>query len=46
MTRAYTRLEVTGDWNAIQDELINDEEFFDIVGIKEYGDYYRKYRIR
>lgn len=43
---AYTKLKQTGDWNSIQDELINDEDFFDIVGLKQYGDDYRRFRIQ
>jgi 2-methylisocitrate lyase-like PEP mutase family enzyme len=42
---AYSKLKETGDWNQIQDKLINDEQFFDIVGLKEYGEYYKKFRI-
>ena len=42
---AYTKLKETGDWNAIQDQLINDEQFFDIVGMKQYGEYYERFRI-
>ena len=42
---AYTKLKETGDWNQIQDKLINDEQFIDIVGLKEYGEYYKKFRI-
>ncbi len=42
---AYTKLKETGDWNAIQDKLINDEQFFEIVGIDEYTEYYKRYRI-
>ncbi len=45
LLNAYTKLKETGDWNAIQDEMINDEQFFDIVGIKSYGESYRKFRI-
>ena len=45
LINAYTELKETGDWNAIQDEMINDEQFFDIVGIKSYGESYRKFRI-
>ena len=45
LLNAYTKLKETGDWNAIQDEMINDEQFFDIVGIKSYGASYRKFRI-
>ena len=43
---AYTKLKETGDWNAIQDKLINDEQFYDIVGLKDYGEYYERFRIR
>ena len=42
---AYSKLKETGDWNQIQDKLINDEQFYDIVGLKEYGEYYKKFRI-
>ncbi|MCH2126208.1 MAG: isocitrate lyase/phosphoenolpyruvate mutase family protein [Pirellulaceae bacterium] len=45
LLEAYTKLKQTGDWNAIQDKLINDKQFFEIVGLEEYGDYYQKYRI-
>jgi 2-methylisocitrate lyase-like PEP mutase family enzyme len=42
---AYRKLKETGDWNAIQDKLIDDERFFEIVGLDQYRDYYHKYRI-
>ena len=42
---AYTKLKETGDWNAIQDKLIDDDQFFDIVGIRQYGECYKKFRI-
>ena len=38
-------LKETGDWNAVQDKMINDEEFFDIVGLEKYGDLWRRYKI-
>lgn len=38
-------LKETGDWNAVQDRMISDEEFFDIVGLTQYGAAYDKYRI-
>jgi 2-methylisocitrate lyase-like PEP mutase family enzyme len=38
-------LKETGDWNAVQDRMINDEEFFDIVGLPLYGAAYEKYGI-
>jgi 2-methylisocitrate lyase-like PEP mutase family enzyme len=39
-------LKETGDWNAVQDKMINDKEFFDIVGLHGYGDLYRWYGIQ
>ena len=39
-------LKETGDWNAVQDKMINDEEFFDIVGLHKYGRLYSRYTIR
>jgi 2-methylisocitrate lyase-like PEP mutase family enzyme len=39
------QLKETGDWNQVQDRMINDDEFFDIVGLKSYGSAYDKYRI-
>jgi 2-methylisocitrate lyase-like PEP mutase family enzyme len=39
-------LKETGDWNAVQDKMINDEEFFDIVGLRKYRQLYNKYNIR
>ena len=38
-------LRETGDWNAIQDHMINDAEFFDIVGLDRYGEAYSRYGI-
>jgi 2-methylisocitrate lyase-like PEP mutase family enzyme len=38
-------LRETGDWNQVQDHMIDDAEFFDIVGLERYGDAYRKYDI-
>ena len=38
-------LKETGDWNAVQDRMINDEEFFKIVGLNNYGELYRRYNI-
>jgi 2-methylisocitrate lyase-like PEP mutase family enzyme len=45
LMNAYTKLKETGDWNAIQDELVTEEQFFDILDMKRYGTYYEKYRI-
>jgi 2-methylisocitrate lyase-like PEP mutase family enzyme len=38
-------LKETGDWNAVQDKMVNDTEFFDIIKLKEYGGLYRKFNI-
>lgn len=38
-------LRETGDWNLVQDKMINDEQFFDIIGITQYSELYRKYGI-
>ena len=39
-------LKETGDWNLVQDKMINDEEFFNIVGLRHYGQLYDRYNIR
>ncbi len=39
-------LKETGDWNLVQDKMVNDEEFFNIVGIEDYGKLYDRYSIR
>jgi 2-methylisocitrate lyase-like PEP mutase family enzyme len=39
------QLKEKGDWNQVQDRMIDDDEFFDIVGLKSYGSAYDKYRI-
>jgi 2-methylisocitrate lyase-like PEP mutase family enzyme len=39
------QLKETGDWNKVQDRMIDDDEFFEIVGLKSYGSAYDKYRI-
>jgi 2-methylisocitrate lyase-like PEP mutase family enzyme len=38
-------LRETGDWNAIQDYLIDDDEFARIVRIQDYGPLYQRYDI-
>ena len=38
-------LKATGDWNKVQDKMIDDDEFFDIVGLAQYGEAYEKYGI-
>jgi 2-methylisocitrate lyase-like PEP mutase family enzyme len=38
-------LKETGDWNAVQDRMIDDDEFFDIVGLTGYGSAYDRYGI-
>lgn len=39
-------LKETGDWNAVQDKMISDETFFNIVGLHKYGQLYKRYNIR
>jgi 2-methylisocitrate lyase-like PEP mutase family enzyme len=39
-------LKETGDWNAVQDKMINDREFFNIVGLDSYRPLYEHYKIR
>jgi len=39
-------LKETGDWNAVQDKMINDQEFFEIIGLQRYGELYKKYHIQ
>jgi hypothetical protein len=39
-------LKETGDWNQVQHLMIDDEQFFDIVGLDRYAEAYRKYDIR
>ena len=38
-------LKETGDWNRVQDKTINDEEFFNIVGLHGYKELYDRYNI-
>ncbi|MEW5816840.1 MAG: isocitrate lyase/phosphoenolpyruvate mutase family protein [Spirochaetota bacterium] len=38
-------LKKTGDWNAVLDKMIDDEEFFNIVGIQEYEEMYKRFGI-
>jgi 2-methylisocitrate lyase-like PEP mutase family enzyme len=46
LVAAMRKLRETRDWNEIQNELINDTEFFNILGVDEYQKMYRQYRIR
>ena len=39
-------LKETQDWNAVQDKMIDDREFFDIVGLDKYGELYRRYGVK
>ena len=39
-------LKETGDWNLVQDKMVDDEEFFNIVGLQHYGQMYDRYNIR
>ena len=45
MKDALAKLKQTGDWNAIQDNLIDDREFFDIVQLEKYRERYLRYRV-
>jgi len=38
-------LKETGDWNQVQDKMIDDEEFFNIVGLHDYKELYDRYNI-
>lgn len=42
---ALEKLKQTGDWNAIEDKIINDETFFNILDIESYQPKYKKYKI-
>lgn len=46
LVKAMKKLQATRDWNAIQDELVNDREFFDILNVEEYQQYYGRFRIQ
>ena len=39
-------LKRTQDWNAVQDKMIDDQEFFDIVGIERYAELYKRYDVK
>jgi 2-methylisocitrate lyase-like PEP mutase family enzyme len=39
-------LKESGDWNEVQDKMINDEEFFNIVGLHHYGPLYKRFNIQ
>ena len=45
LTRALEKLKHSRDWNAITDEMINDEEFFDLLDVQLYQSCYKEYRI-
>ena len=45
LVRAMTKLAETRDWNAITDEMLNDQEFFDLLGIDQYQSHYKDFRI-
>jgi 2-methylisocitrate lyase-like PEP mutase family enzyme len=38
-------LRETGDWNAVQRWMIDDAEFFDIIGLESYADLYTQYDV-
>jgi 2-methylisocitrate lyase-like PEP mutase family enzyme len=46
LVRAMRKLRETRDWNAIRDEMIDDQEFFQILGVEQYQSCYRDYRIQ
>ena len=46
VTNALKALRKSEDFNAIRDYLITDDEFYDIVDIKKYGEYYKRYNIK
>ncbi len=39
-------LKQTQDWNAVQDKMISDDEFFEIVQLERYGELYSRYNIK
>jgi methylisocitrate lyase len=45
LVNALRELKNTRDWNRITDLMLNDNEFFDIVGIQKYQTDYRDFRI-
>lgn len=45
LVRAMEQLRQTRDWNAIQDELLTDQEFFDILNVDQYQKMYSRFRI-
>jgi 2,3-dimethylmalate lyase len=45
LTDGLRALHETRDWNAIQDRIISDAEFAQIVGLERYGRLYREYDI-
>ncbi len=42
---AMAKLKETGDWNSIQDLMIDDKEFFDIVKLPKYRERYLQFRV-
>lgn len=42
---ALEKLKRTGDWNAITDLMVNDREFFEILGLEKYQPWYKEFRI-
>jgi 2-methylisocitrate lyase-like PEP mutase family enzyme len=45
LEHALGKLKQTGDWNAIQDQMIDDKEFFDIVELAKYRERYLKFKV-
>jgi 2-methylisocitrate lyase-like PEP mutase family enzyme len=45
LVNAYAELKRTGDWNAITHLMVNDDEFFEILNIKQYQPKYKEFKI-
>lgn len=39
------KLHATGDWNEIADHISTDDEFYEVLGLQDYREFYDKYRI-
>lgn len=45
LVNALEKLKETRDWNAIGREMIDDQQFFDILGVEQYQAQYQRFRI-
>jgi methylisocitrate lyase len=45
MRDVLQKMHQTGDWNAIVDLIVNDDEFNEILETKQYSSYYKNFRI-